>query len=67
MNKNELLGLLENARNQYEYDALIDKFYLVTGGREERNTKCKNEYSYLSARQMVYRRKTEISCNPDLL
>lgn len=51
MNEDELLELLAAAKNQDEYDMLIDR-YVFKIDKEHRNTKKNRKFNMLTANQM---------------
>jgi len=66
MNEQELLKLLAAAKNQYEYDHLIDK-YLFGISKQNRNCKKNRQHNMLTADQMHLIARKEFSTDPDLL
>jgi hypothetical protein len=66
VNENELLELLAAAKNQYEYDHLVDK-YLFGISKQNRNCKKNRQHNMLTADQMQLIARKEFPVNPDLL
>lgn len=66
MNEQELLKLLAAAKNQYEYDHLIDK-YLFGINKKNRNCKKNRKCNMLTADQMKLIARKEFPTDPDLL
>lgn len=58
----EIHELYSLCRNEYEYDFLTDRLYLVPWDhdRKHRNTKNAHEYSFLSTRVLKQREKSEV-------
>jgi len=66
MNEPELLKLLASAKNQYEYDHLIDK-YLFGINKQNRNCKKNRKCNMLTADQMNLIARKEFPTDPDFL
>lgn len=54
-----LMAQINSCANQYEYDNLIDKLFLVNS--KTYNNKNSHEYSYLTARVLFEKSKKELS------
>lgn len=66
MNDEDLLALLAEAKTQYEYDHLIDKF-LFGINKKNRNTKNNRKFNMLTADQMKLIERKEFPTNPESL
>lgn len=60
--EDEILKLISKARNRYEYDYIIDRLYIYDPSHY--NTRTKDEYSILTARQYNQRLRLEIYERP---
>jgi hypothetical protein len=58
----QILDIVAKARNRYEYDYLIDRLYIYDPSHY--NTRSKDEYSILTARQYHQRQRMEIYERP---
>lgn len=54
----QILKIISWARNPYEYDYIIDRLYIYKP--HQKNTRAKDEYSILTARQYKSRLKHEV-------
>lgn len=64
-NEVELQQMIDSCANEYEYDSLIDKLFLINSNN--RNNKNSHEYSFFSAQVMKKKNKKELSTDFDYL
>lgn len=63
---NDLFAMLAAAKNQAEYDRLIDR-YIFGVNQQHRNTKNNRIDNVLTANQMQQKNRKEFPTNPDFL
>ena len=66
MNEKQILERLAAAKNQIEYDSLLDR-YIFKINKYNRNSKHNRKFNMFSANQMQHIKRKEYPINPDFL